>query len=245
MYKYFFSTLLLCNSLFSEPCIDVCPLSYAEYSQHPRYAIATQHPFNPKDTLYFLELRNFPANTEVQLSMHRFFFKEPNEFYKVSRATIVDDQKWISEHKQILAPFHIIEPKGFMPGEQITFRVECLYSGLTKDVKITPLPILSKSQSGAFSIKATLKEYNPTFYAIELTGVKPDEELTFRSTSGKEKLENIFKYSSEILYSPDVAGKKGGVASVEFLKKNGEKVLIKLPWGTELAKYLKGEKTSL
>ncbi|MBF5059061.1 hypothetical protein NEPTK9_000566 [Candidatus Neptunochlamydia vexilliferae] len=44
-----------------------------------------------------------------------------------------------------------------------------------------------------------------------------------------------------MLFSPNVKGKKGGIAKFTITRENGDQVTFSLPWGTTLEEHLLGK----
>ena len=45
-----------------------------------------------------------------------------------------------------------------------------------------------------------------------------------------------------VMYSPDVIGRNGGISHGEFIRENGDRLYLDMPWGEELLCYRRGER---
>jgi hypothetical protein len=190
----------------------------------------------------FLYCKDFPINTKMTFSTKRPLEKRAS--YKENYKFFVREQGFMilpidpkNTHR-----FFCISSRGFLPGE----RVLCRFSGknLKIDTSFFPNPIKVFTSTKTAFIEAELLTIVPAFYRFFFTGFQENEILNFISISGEEKIEKTFTLTPKnfIVSSPDIIGKLGGVGTVTFTRKSGEKIQLHLPWGIDFIDYRKGEK---
>lgn len=235
--------LISWNSLFSTevdvlPSIDLVFLKSKEVESHSNPDIKHSSQFDPGYDKTFLYLNNFPINRKITYSYKRSL----NDCSYIRRGEFI-----IVENKRIYSTtdsedqgnFLCISSRGFLPSERISCRFKA-ENDFKKEISFIPNPNVVKSPSGTVSVEAELYCFNPAFYVFKFVGFEEDEIIKFTSISGTEKISASFKLSEypKITNSPGVLNEQGGVGKVTFTRKSGEKVELKLPWGTELHSYL-------
>lgn len=95
--------------------------------------------------------------------------------------------------------------------------------------KLLPYPIHVKSKNHTFSITAEVSSLIPiTNFSIELKQLGHKESVRVLSVSGKEDLSFETAGQKIFMYSPDVIGKKGGISTLTFIRKNGDTASLDL-----------------
>lgn len=236
--------LLYSNERDTHAAIDRVFLSSVEATFHPDSEIrfyAEQDPGHPKS---FLFIKGFPINKKINYMIKRSRLKDqPSkniiEFFVNEQGEIVLEIG--SEHT---FPFFCVSSRGFLPGERISCHFTTEDGNFEKELDFIPNPIIAKNKSGTVFVEAELITPFPAFYQFTFVGFQEDEVILYRSVSGPEQIEKTIKLTKEnmIVGSPDVLDQHEGVGTSAFIRKTGEKLKLKLPWGIELFRYLRGEK---
>jgi hypothetical protein len=228
---------------YDDAYIETKILKSHQIRQHPRYHLISTLNIDPRYDVIFVEFCKFPKNEELIVSMRRLLQSNPADFKEQMHFKIINDQHWENLEKGESVPYFFVSPIGFAVGEKLTLRIESPSGNFKKEIDIVPIPIYAESTSRDFSLDAVMTTCNPSFFKIQLTGLNENEEITFQSVSGREKIEDKCQYNSSggIVFTPDVVGKKGGVATLTITRKSGSKLKVKLPWGTQQGDYVSGK----
>ncbi len=153
------------------------------------------------------------------------------------------DTESISKPKQAKVPLaFVISARGFLPGEEVTFRISSNNTKIFRDVKLCPRPLVLTKENGEILAEAKLDFTNAemTNYQIHISGVGKTERYAIRSRSGPERIPAQFVTGPQMIgFSPDVVGMKGGICNLEIHLRDQSVHRMELPWGTELQRYAK------
>lgn len=142
-------------------------------------------------------------------------------------------------------PSQAISSKGFFPGEKLSIVVETLQGGSKSEtLTIIPQPLVAWDRQGKASLSAELALLTPTNYLLKLEGFKQGEKIRFISRSAGEKLEHEMAYNATVgfFHSPEVIGQKGGICEIQIIRENSERIVLSIPWGTEVKDYFYGKR---
>lgn len=216
------------------------PVRFVRFSEtrfaqtHPQLADA--YPGFDRWMLIFDEVAGEPPYTLV---VKRLAQKDPAAWFEQS-ISLEQSQGLNLSEMPICA---CIGAWGFLPGEQLTWRLLSKDKAIYREITACPRPLILKKLSGELLLEAKLDRTSPTQYTVNITNSDPEEEFDFISQSVNELVELPSKGSFQIVLYPEVIGVDGDVNKIELrYKKSGESYKIELPWGTELLKYLRGEK---
>lgn len=194
---------------------------------------------DPRTEKWLLSFHEIPGYPEYSIVMKRVAQAKPGVFFPFSSFTSQD----ILKAKLLGEPIRIaVCAAGFIPGEEITVRLRSRDDAVYKERTFCPRPLVLKKKSGEILMKAKLLNDIPTIYSLAISGLDPDEKYQFKSTSAHEKMRQVFQGNLDMNYLPEVVGIKGGVAEIELSFDNNASYTMRLPWGDELRRYLRGEK---
>lgn len=247
---------LLCSSFASaeETSTPSSQNSQTEPRIHSRFFSADaveglpklQH-LNAKDQGFnkiLFKFTGFPINQEIVFETKRLASPLPDTYQQMLTFSIQEDGSLLTADQQQLKSL-VCSSRGFLPGERVIFRARTAEGSIVKEISGIPSPVIVKDKEDKIVIKAELVSFEPTVYILDLPRMKEGEEYELKSTSIGEIVKAKPKFSKEkpLHYSPAVSGNsKGGISVLEIRRKSGELYVIKLPWGTALQPYLKGDK---
>ncbi len=194
-------------------------------------------------TYVLVNFKEFPGESPYGVYCRRILQRDPNAFLPCDfeQATLN------AMCAQNIKPSYgaLVSSKGYLPGEQVTWRISSADGTSTKDVSFYPRPMVLKDHSGKTILKAALLTaiYPATTYFIH---VPENEDLVeCIATSGRDVIKKILPIgqSENQICIPQTGGALGGVAQFEmrFLK-DGSSYKMEFPWGSALIEYAEGEK---
>jgi len=129
-----------------------------------------------------------------------------------------------------------------IPGEKVAIRLSG--QNAHKEIVFYPRPLLLKRENNRILAKVTLLSAHPRYatYELDICGVEDEEKYTLISRSGEEKLSYDLQGPVTSSINPAVLGQASGIAIATLSFKDSIFYNIKLPWGDELVKYMRGEK---
>lgn len=197
----------------------------------------------------FVFFNEFPMEGSYGLYYRRVVQQNPNIFlpcdYVKATLNSICSQN-INETYGINLPYGIlVSSKGYLPGEQVTWRIISADGLRTKDVSFVPKPMILKDRLGKTILKAALLSINnpTTTYFVHVPASEDLVEVI--ATAGKEVRKKILPVglSENFIYVPLPIEATGGVDYVEirFLK-DGSSYKMEFPWGSALSDYIEGRK---
>ncbi len=214
----------------NSPHIEYKRLTYESLQNHPCKVFSANIKGFEKHPLNILQMKNFPREEILTLSIKRPLFLEKSiKMYSFFLKETPEDSIYITSGY-------------FLPGERIDLIITSKNGKFEYSTSFIPNPIRVKDKDGKIILTAelTIAKVSMEAYRIELFDIPEKELLIMRSVSGTEVLSNTFAYSKDIAIFtfPGVINKKGGIDKVTFKRESKEKIEVRLPWGTELYKYL-------
>ncbi|MEX1013106.1 MAG: hypothetical protein WDZ27_05380 [Waddliaceae bacterium] len=193
------------------------------------------------------EIKQIKAPEGVIQHAHHFFSIE-NLPLKYSHLTFVINRPLLKE--QVSYPYSreilgdndriAISKRGFIPGEKVNFLLVDDQKNVVIKRTLTPIPQEKLSRDGKAKIIANyILHYPSPIYSLELEGFEKDEKMIFKCYSDLEESQEI-EVSAAFGFTLciDAIVLKGGKSRVVIKRKSGEKMVLQLPWGDELASYL-------
>lgn len=136
---------------------------------------------------------------------------------------------------------HLMDLKGFMKGEIISFALICNNKNLNAGVVVSPNPIETSWTDGAtISVTSTSKQME--MFILEGKGFIPNEQVRFISESWDEVMENEYVIESDglltIILAPMTKGKDGGLNRISLERlSTGQKRQLVIPYGSFAKQY--------
>lgn len=192
-----------------------------------------------------LNFKNFPID-----QIFTCYIQRPLGGKKEFRKTLdlkIDENgnilhKSLDGKHDITMPFFIFTSNGYFPGERIIVKFHCPENSFQYVMSFIPNPMQIGDEDGKILISAELNiiTKDNAYYLIKLHQIPEGENLIMESISGKEVLREQIKYSkdSPLMISPGIIDANGGIGKITFIRENGQKLSLALPWGTELRKYI-------
>lgn len=195
--------------------------------------------FNPGHNKTVIRLENFQDEQEFILTIDRSFCEEPTTMH-CSLQNLIMTGISIFEY----APVFFISDMGYFPGEIIDVTFESKDGKLKDTIRFVPQPLIVEDAKSHAKIRAELYSLKPTQYRIYFDGFIEEEKIQFISCAAGNTLRNelVNKNGKMVLmYTPDT-GAKGGNCNVSFIRENGDRLHLDMPWGEELRHHLQGER---
>lgn len=128
---------------------------------------------------------------------------------------------------------------GYIPGLEIKHIIECPQNNIMKEIAFVPNRNYAQSPTDGAEIEAVLFSIKPAFYKIILNGFDQNEKLEFKSVSYDESIDYTIDccIPQLVIVTPDVKGKRGGIAKITIQRPSGEILKLDLPWGLEFLRY--------
>lgn len=205
---------------------------------------------NAQDPWYnkiLFKVEGFPIQQNLIMEIKRLASSNPDQFYPILNFSIQEDGTYLLNNKDTLKTI-VSSSRGFLPGERVTYRIRTTDHSVEKEVSRIPTPVIFEDKQGKIVLRAELLSLSPTVYLIEFPTMNEGEEFDLKASSIGEivKAKPRFSSSKPFHFSPAAKGmSKGGESLLEIHRKSGETYYLKLPWGTALDAYLKGERAYL
>lgn len=158
----------------------------------------------------------------------------------MTKEQVLAQQKELAFHQPLLMT---LSSAGYLPGERIEIRILDKYENKLSSVAFIPFPIRKKFKDGTAKISFECTSLENSMYRVYYTGFEEDEVVTMESQSGFEKMppqELTINEKNGYGYSNAVVGMNGGISKFTVTRKNGDKVVFRLPWGSKFLPYMKG-----
>ncbi|MFB5616944.1 MAG: hypothetical protein ACE5RS_07365 [Nitrosopumilus sp.] len=197
-----------------------------------------------------ISVENLPKkNTSYNVKIERPLFKDmdkklftsmPERIVKIYSIDMLAYQKRISYKFPVLLN---IVSAGYLPGEKINVILLNKKKKELGKLSWIPNPIEKtfSDEKAKITIEYTLLKNS--WYTVTFSGFEKGEVVKVESSSGFEKLPatDFNVDQKRMRYSNGVIGGEGGVSCFTVVRKNGEKIVFKLPWGKSIFPYLRGE----
>jgi hypothetical protein len=249
MSKHFFCISFCMVSIFSYLSAERPPenpnnfvinrFSHEEMAALPKYR--ELECIDPGFSKAIIEFKGFPIEKKLMISLKRLVQNNENDYKTIGSIKFTKDGRWISNGSEIYSCYPI-SSRGFLPGERIFFRVQTDAGSFRKEISLIPNPLVAISQRNEFSLEAELTILSPAFYTIRVKGLEDSEEIQFISESLNEKIQKEVPASSlkVFLTSFDVTNENRGIGTLTLVRKNGDSLTARFPWGEIFTEYLKG-----
>lgn len=188
-----------------------------------------------------ITIQDLPQSSSYVLRVKRPIFKNR----EVERVATLEDMLGASRYFGAKTPLFFISSLSFLPGEEIEFLIETKdKKHKSKPLRLCPNPLIAEIPKSHLKMTAKLVSILEGGYLISLEGFKEGEKLTLHSVSGDEVIESDLNYSDNFAFFHLLAviGMNGGVGTVSFIRENGEKLSLNLPWGDEHFEHLAGKR---
>ncbi|MGA8164357.1 MAG: hypothetical protein WB791_04940 [Waddliaceae bacterium] len=204
------------------------------------------HNFGLEHFVSIVSVENLKETT-LKVKFDRPLFKDyfsrfpeserPISVIETNKDTMVSVQKILGQEFPVVT---MVSSKGFIPGEKFNVSLLDKNNNLLGAITFIPYPLEKTSIDGKAKVIAEYSILQPSFYSIKFEGFEKGEEVMFESLSGLEKIPKQ-KFNTdvpEIGYANGVVNQDGGKSRVTVERKNGEKIVLELPWGKEVLPYI-------
>lgn len=192
--------------------------------------------------------KNFPQNKNLYVDVQRPLFGNDWKNFLYIR---LENDKVVYKSKdfkhEVILPFFSFSSLGFFPGEKIVIKFSTQDDSFQHKISFIPNPMELADNEGKILLSAELvgNTNGSEIYLLKLHQIPEGENLVFISKSGNEIIKSEMKYSKSNphMIIPGVIDKEGGIEVVTFIRENGDKLSLPLPWGKEVIKNVLEKKS--